>query len=419
MRKNLTAEKCTVTSRSPGDGELAKRANLRKNRRLTRAMAGATGAFVILLTASCARHAADANSAPASSSSGNSDDSRARLFSVPQEQMSHVQVVTIETTELRRVLRLPGTVAYNGFETTPVITQISGPVSRILVMPGENVRVGQPMLYVASPDFAQTRTNYLKAKDAWALAQRYYARAQDLYQHRVIALADLEQAESTENQAQADLQAAEQALKVVGIQHPERLSKDTTMPEVPVLAPISGEAVERLASPGQVIQAGATQVFTISNMASVWVLVSVYERDMGAVRLGDPVTIQTDAYPEEFRGKISYIGAALDPNSHTLQVRIITQNPGERLKKDMYVTATVQAGNIPDALTVPDSAVLRDAQNEPFVYVEVTPNQFGERPVTIGETADGKTRVLGGLKTGERVIADGSLFLQFQNSFQH
>src|SRR5208337_443718 len=159
---------------------------------------------------------------------------------------------------------------------------------------------GQPMLYVASPDFAQLRTNYLKAKDALELARKSYARSQDLYQHRVIAQADLEQAESTANQAQADLQAAEQALKVVGIEHPDQLSKYTTMPEVPVLAPIAGEAVERLVSPGQVIQAGATQVFTISNMSSVWVLVNVYERDMGAVHLGDTVTIQTDAYPEEF-----------------------------------------------------------------------------------------------------------------------
>jgi cobalt-zinc-cadmium efflux system membrane fusion protein len=333
--------------------------------------------------------------------------------------MSHVQVVTVAPTQLRRVLRLPGTVAYNSFETTPVISQVSGPVARILIVPGENVRAGQPMLYVASPDFAQLRTNYLKAKDAFALARKSYARAQDLYQHRVIAQADLEQAESTQNQAQADLQAAEQALTVVGIDHPDRLSKDTTMPEVPVLAPISGEAVERLVSPGQVIQAGATQVFTISNMGSVWVLVNVYERDMGAVHMGDAVTIQTDAYPQEFHGRISYIGTALDPASHTLQVRIITQNPSEKLKKDMYVTATIQAGAIANALTVPASAVLRDAQNEPFVYVEVSPNQFGERPVTIGDNADGNTQVLGGLKTGERVVADGSLFLQFQNSFQH
>ncbi|MGA3326594.1 MAG: efflux RND transporter periplasmic adaptor subunit [Terriglobia bacterium] len=414
----MTTRKCTVTSASPYDGEPFKRTRIGKSRRLTSAVLAAAAVLMTLLATSCARHTADANPTPATSSSGGSDDSRARLFSVPPEQMAHVQVVTVEPTLLRRVLRLPGTVAYNLFETTPVITQIGGPVSRILITPGENVRVGQPMLYVASPDFAQLRTNYLKAKNAYALSQKSYARSQDLFQHRAIAQADLEQAESTQNQAQADLQAAEQALKVVGIEHPDGLSKDTTMPEVPVLAPIAGEAVERLASPGQVIQAGATQVFTISNMGSVWVLVSVYERDMGAVHVGDPVTIQTDAYPEEFRGRISYIAAALDPSSHTLQVRIVTQNPGEKLKKDMYVTATIQAGVIPDALTVPDSAVLRDAQNEPFVYVEVSPNQFGERPVTIGEAADGKTRILTGLKTGERVIADGSLFLQFQNSFQ-
>jgi cobalt-zinc-cadmium efflux system membrane fusion protein len=413
----MTDEKHPLTKGNPVDGEIAPRRNIRKHQWLSPVVA--TAFLVALVTASCEHRSVDANPAPAAFSPNGGDDSRARLFSVPQEQMSHVQVVTVKPTQLRRALRLPGTVAYNFFETTPVFTQISGPVSRILVLPGENVRVGQPMLYVTSPDFAQLRTNYLKAKDAYALAQKSHARAQDLYQHRVIALADLEQAESTENQALADLQAAEQALKVVGIDHPDRLSKDTTMPEVPVLAPLAGEAVERLVSPGQVIQAGSTQVFTISNMASVWVLVSVYERDMGAVHMGDPVTIQTDAYPEEFQGRISYLGTALDPNTHTLPVRIITQNPGERLKKDMYVTATIQAGAISNAITVPDAAVLRDAQNEPFVYVEVTPNQFGERPVTIGENADGNTRVLNGLKAGERVIADGSLFLQFQNSFQH
>jgi cobalt-zinc-cadmium efflux system membrane fusion protein len=369
-----------------------------------------------MLTASCERHEVEADAA---SPAAHNDDSHAQLFSVPPEQTSHLQVVTVETSSLRRELRLPGTVAYNFFETTPVIAQISGPISRILIVPGEHVSAGQAMLYVASPDFAQLRTNYLKAKDALSLAHKTYARAQDLYQHRVIAEADLEQAESSEAQAQADLQAAEVALKAVGIEHPDSMSKDATMPDVPVLAPIAGEAVERLVSPGQVIQAGATQVFTISNMASVWVLASVYERDMGTVHVGDAVTIQTDAYPELFRGRISYIGAALDPATHTLPVRIVTENPGEKLKKDMYVTASIQAGAIAHAMTVPNSALLRNAENEPFVYVEVSPNQFGQRQITIGENDDGNTQVLTGLKPGERVIADGSLFLQFQNSFQH
>src|SRR5581483_3245305 len=120
------------------------------------------------------------------------------LFTIPQDQISHIQVLTIEPTTLTRSLRLTGAVAYNGFHTTPVITQVSGPVSRVVVVPGERVTQSQPMLYVASPDYSQLRTNYLKAKDAYSLAQKAYARAQDLYQHHAIAEQNLEQAESAE-----------------------------------------------------------------------------------------------------------------------------------------------------------------------------------------------------------------------------
>jgi cobalt-zinc-cadmium efflux system membrane fusion protein len=344
--------------------------------------------------------------------------STAQLFTVPAEQMSHVQVVAAELTPLTRILRLPGAVAYNNFETTPVITQVSGPVSRILVSPGEMVQKSQPMLEVASPDYAQARTAYLKARDAYDLAQKTYSRAKDLYDHHAVALADLQQAESARNQARADLQAATDALKVLGIQNLDRLARDPVSAEIPVLAPISGEVVERLVGPGQVIQSGATQVFTISNMKTVWVLVNVYEHDLGYIHLGEPVSIQTDAYPTTFHGRISYIASALDPNTRTLQVRIVTDNPGEKLKKDMYVTATVEAGTITNALTVPDSAVLRTPENQPFVYVATGPNQFAQRLVDVGESENGKTQIVDGLRPGERVAAAGSLFLQFANSLQ-
>jgi cobalt-zinc-cadmium efflux system membrane fusion protein len=153
----------------------------------------------------------------------NSDN--AELFSIPQQQASHVQVVTVQPSTLARTLRLPGTVAFNSFRTTPVITQVSGPVSRVVVAPGQKVHRGQPMLYVASPDFSQLRTNYLKARDANDLAQKTYNRAKDLYDHHAIAVKDLEQAESAAVQAGGDLSAAEAALKVMGISDPEALPK--------------------------------------------------------------------------------------------------------------------------------------------------------------------------------------------------
>jgi cobalt-zinc-cadmium efflux system membrane fusion protein len=354
----------------------------------------------------------------ASKSSSPKNPDTPELFSIPQEQMSHVQVLTVQLSTLTRTLRLTGTVAYNSFQTTPVIAQVSGPISRMVVVPGQRVRRGEPMLYVSSPDFSQLRTNYLKARDASALAHKTYVRAQDLYQHHAIAVKDLEQAESAEVQASGDLASAEAALKVMGVSDPEALVKAPPSFEVPVLAPIAGEVVEQDVSAGQLLQPGSTQCFMISNTSTVWVLVNVYQKDLPYVRTGDTVTIQTDAYPDVFQGRISYVAASLDPTTRTLQARIQTNNPGEKLKKDMYVTASVQAGSIKDAIAVPDSAVLRDGENQPFVYAEQSPNQFGMRPVTLGESLKGQTQITSGLKPGERVIGDGSLFLQFANSLQ-
>lgn len=344
--------------------------------------------------------------------------SKPELFTVPQDQMAHVQIVTIQPTTWPRVLRLTGAVAYNGFLTTPVITQVNGPVSRIVVSPGQQVAKAQPMLYVSSPDYSQLRANYLKARDAHSLAHKNYLRSQDLYVHQAIAERDLQAAESAEIQAQADLQAAEQSLKVLGIPRPDILVENPVSPEVPLLAPISGEVVERLCAPGQVIQAGQTQCFTVSNMKTVWVLANVYENQLAYVHVGDPVSIRTDAYPDIFKGRISFMGAALDPTSRTLQARIDTANPGGKLKKDMYVTATVVAGQMKDALVVPDSAVLRDAENEPFVYIQAGNNQFSRRPVKLGESSNGRTQIFSGLAAGDHVAGDGSLFLQFANSLQ-
>jgi len=343
--------------------------------------------------------------------------SKAELFTVPSEQMSHIQVFAVAQAPLVRTLRLSGVVAYNAFLTTPVVSQAGGPVSRIMVTPGEQVTKGQPMLYVTSPDYSTLRSAYVKARDAYQLADRIYKRDQDLLAHKAIAQVELEQAESARAQAEADLQSNEQAIRILGISSPDDLVNKPPSSEVALLAPLAGEVVERLCSPGQLLQPGATQCFTLSNMSSVWVLVNVYQNDVRYVRVGDEVTISNEAYAGEVRGKIQYIAPALDPTTRTLQARIEASNPGERLKKDMYVTAQVRAGVIPNALLVPDAAVLRDTENMPYVYIQ-TGNQFARRMVTLGESQGGKTQITAGLQTGDKIVGNGSLFLQFQNSLQ-
>jgi cobalt-zinc-cadmium efflux system membrane fusion protein len=387
--------------------------NVSKNRRQRLAVLAAISAITFVL-ASC--HDSGLNAAANSDKPSNSDN--AELFTIPPDQMSHVQVLTVQPTTLTRSLRLTGAVAYNSFRTTPVITQVSGPVSRVVVVPGQKVHQGEPMLYVASPDYSQLRTNYLKAKAAYALAQKASVRAQDLYEHHAIAQQNLEQAQSAEVQASGDLVAAQATLKVMGVTDPDALIQGPNSFEVPLKAPVGGLVVEQDVSAGQLIQPGTTQCFMISDISTVWVLVNVYQKDLPYVRVGDQVTIQTDTYPEVFHGRISYVAASLDPSTRTLQARVETNNPGDKLKKDMYVVATVNADPIRNAIALPDAAVLRDTENQPFVYAAASSNQFGRRSVTLGESLNGKTEITSGLKAGERVIGDGSLFLQFANSLQ-
>jgi cobalt-zinc-cadmium efflux system membrane fusion protein len=351
-------------------------------------------------------------------SAGESAASRAELFTLPADQMSHIQVYTVAQAPLERTLRFSGAVAYNAYTTTTVITQVGGPVSRVLVTPGEKVTPGQPLLYVASPDYMQLRSAYIKARDSLQLAEKNYNRSKDLYAHQAIAQADLEQAESNRTQAEADVQSSEQAIRVLGISNPDSILAAPTTAELPLVSPRAGEVVERLCSTGQLLQAGGTQCFTLSDMSTVWVLVNVYQNDIAYVHVGQDVAIDNETYPGVIHGKIQYVSPALDPTTRTLPVRIEAMNPGERLKKDMYVTAEVRAGTIPNALAVPDAAVLRDTENMPYVYIQTGTNQFARRMVNIGESKNGKTQILSGLQAGDKIVGDGSLFLQFQNSFQ-
>jgi cobalt-zinc-cadmium efflux system membrane fusion protein len=209
----------------------------------------------------------------------------------------------------------------------------------------------------------------------------------------------------------------------MGITDPDELVKGPPSFEVPVKAPINGEVVEQDVSAGQLIQPGTTQCFMISDTSTVWVLVNIYQKDLPYIRVGDEVAIQTDAYPDVFHGRISFVAPSLDPATRTLQARIETGNSGKKLKKDMFVTATVNAGKIANAMALPDAAVLRDTENQPFVYAAADSNQsgarqFGRRSVTLGESLNGQTQITSGLKAGDQVIGNGSLFLQFANSLQ-
>jgi cobalt-zinc-cadmium efflux system membrane fusion protein len=359
-------------------------------------------------------------SKPAPAAETSAETQEAALFQVPQNQLEHLKIVEVRTAVWSTTVHTTGTVDWDADHTTQAITQVSGPISRLLVDLGTRVAANQPLLYVSSPDVSNAIVTYRKARNHMDYAKRTLDRSQDLLDHKVIATKDFETAQQDYNDAGSDVENSLQALKIFGVTQQEvddaQRQGVAINPQLAVRSPIAGLVVQKLVSPGLVIQAGMTACFTISDVSTVWVQGHIYDRDLESIRVGDVVEETNPSFKETFRGVVSYIGALVDPATRTTSVRIVTQNPQAVLKKDMFVDAVIHTKSGKRVLTVPTSAILRNDQNLPFVYVEAGPGQFGQRLVNLGAQQNDQTEVVSGAKAGEKIVEEGSVFLQFANS---
>ena len=346
----------------------------------------------------------------------------ATLFTVPQDQLPHLRIVPVRKTSWAVSVRTTGTVDWDADHTTQAITQVNGPISRILVDTGSRVAAGDPLLYVSSPDVANAISAYRKARNREVLAKRIMDRQKELLDLGAIAAKDYESSQSDYNDSTTDVQTSLQALKIFGITGQEIDQAEqqgaAIRTELAVRAPISGVVVQKMVSPGQLIQAGATVCFMISDVSTVWVQGHVFDHDLPTVRVGDTVEETNPSFDGNFRGTVEYIGSFVDPATRTTPVRIVTRNPNGLLKKDMFVDAVIRTNSRNNIMVVPVSAVLRDDKNEPMVYVQVEPGKFAQRPVTIGTEQDGMVAIAGGLTDRDNVVSDGSVFIQFASTIQ-
>ena len=358
--------------------------------------------------------------APAEEASAPTDE--AALFEVPRQQLPHLKIVAVRRTSWSSIVHTTGTVDWNADHTTQAITQVSGPISRLLVDNGAPVVANQPLLYVSSPDVASAISTYKKAQNRMEFSKRTLDRSKDLLEHKVIATKDLEAAEQDYNDARAEVENDLQALKIFGVTQREiddaQRQGVPINPQLAVRSPISGIVVQKLVTPGLVIQAGVTACFTISDISTVWVQGHIYDRDLEAVRVGDAVDETDSSFHRAFHGVISYIDALIDPATRTTSVRIVTKNSGGLLKKDMFVDAVIHTRAGRSLLAAPTSALLRNDENLPFVYVEVEPGKFAQRLVNVGVEHGEESELVSGCRDGEKVVAEGAVFLQFANSIQ-
>ena len=336
------------------------------------------------------------------------------------EQRRNLHLYQVAQSSFRKTVETTGVVDFDNDQATSVLAPFSGPVSRLLVSLGQHVKLGAPLAVVDSPDFAAAISAYRKAIATAQTLRRLADLDKDLTAHNGVSKREADQAETDAVNAEADREAALQAL--VSLQVPAdsikaiQEGRSVSRVEGVIRAPVAGTVVEKLITPGQLLEAGTTPCFTVADLSRVWVLAQVFGNDLEAVRVGDSAEVVTGIGENTFSGSVDNIAALVDPDTRSVAVRVVAKNPADFLKKQMYVRVRIHAQKESTGTLIPVSAVLRDDVNLPFVY-EVQPDgSFARQHVTLAYRTGDQYDIAEGLKAGDEIVVDGGLFVQFMQT---
>jgi cobalt-zinc-cadmium efflux system membrane fusion protein len=319
-------------------------------------------------------------------------------------------VVTAVEYKAVPALNVTGVVQPDIARAVPVISLASGRVVEIKTRLGDEVKKGQLLLRVQSNDVSGAYQVYLKAMNDERLARQQLQRAQVLYDRGAVAKSALEAAETTEQDAKVDLNAALEQLRLLGV------DKDHPSPVVDVVAPISGVITDQQVTNAAGVQGlSGPNPFTISDLSYVWILCDVYENDLDAVHVGDSADIRLNAYPQKvLKGRIANILPILDSSIRTTKVRIEVPNSG-LMRVGMFATATFYGKQPQVHAAVPATAILHLHDRE-WVYTPVSAGHFKRLEVVTGNLLAGNMQeVVSGIKPGDQVV---SIALPMQNTVE-
>ena len=325
-------------------------------------------------------------------------------------EVQHPEEFKLVAAEQRLVadeMQVNGVVTADVNRSVPVLSLAGGRAVEIRTRLGDDVKKGQVLLEIDSPDVAVAFSDYQKFQTDESLARKQLERSQLLYSKGAIAQRDLEVAEDAEQKAKVDVQTAVQRLKVLGadVSHPS--------PIVPVRAPISGTIVEQNIAGGTGVRSldNSPNLFTIADLSHVWVLCDVYENMLPRVQLGDFAEVRLTAYPDRrLRARVGNISRVLDPNIRTAKVRLELDNPDRLMRAGMFVTAVFRSKQERMMPVVPATAVLR-LHDKDWVFRPQGGNGFRRTEVRAGgTTSDGMRQILSGLTAGDKVVTNALQF---------
>lgn len=328
-------------------------------------------------------------------------------------KLAYIRVERPALRQERVIAALPAQVALNEDRTVRVLSPVAGRIASIDVAMGDQVAAGAPLAHLISADLAQAVSDFAKAQAAAAQSAAGLARVQDLYQHHVAPLRDLEQARTDDEQARAELARARARLTALGVGS-DGVAPDAAAAKTYVLrAPFAGVVVDRTANPGAEVRPDvATPLFTITSLDVVWLTANVYQRDLASLRPGVKLRFTTDAAPgREFAATVTYVSGTLDPQTRTALVRAELPNHDHVLRPLEIGTARVLAPEANPPLVIPTRALVTHGANT-VVYVELAPGRYVRRIVTVGDDDGTTAAIRSGLTANDRVVVDGSLLLE-------
>jgi cobalt-zinc-cadmium efflux system membrane fusion protein len=357
-----------------------------------------------------------ARAAPSDTGAGARQQRDPDSIDLSDAQLTSVKVEPVEARDFPVEKEAIGSIDFNEDMAVQVFTPYQGRIIALYAQVGDDVKKGQTLFTIDSPDLLQAESTLIAAAGVAELTTRNLARQRDLYTTRAVSQHDLEQAVSDQQTAEGNLRAARDAVRLFGKADADidkiikqRMADSTLI----VPCPIDGRITARNAAPGLYVQPGSAPApYAVANIDTMWMLANVAETDSPAFRVGQKERVVIAAFPGRvFDGTVTTIGASVDASTRRVLVRSEIKDPNHELRAGMFASFTIGVGDPARAPAIPAAGVVREGDGTMTVWVTADRRHFTRRTVSIGQQRDGYRQVLDGVKVGELVATDGALFL--------
>jgi cobalt-zinc-cadmium efflux system membrane fusion protein len=357
-----------------------------------------------------------AQNTPPDSESAYTDASGQAIVVLEPSQTNAIKIESLGTAVFVTEEAAVGSIDYNEDRAVQVFTPYQGRIINTFANLGDDVKKGQKLFTVDSPDLVQAESTLIAAVATFNLTSNELARAKSLSGTNGISAREFEQATSDAQTAQGALKAAQDALHVFGKTDGDIQKIETTRnvdATLIVRSPLTGRVTARNAQPGLLVQPGnAPAPYAVADLSSKWMVANVSESGSPLLRQGQPVEAKVMAYPgRTFDGKISQLGTAVDPNTHRVMVRCDINDTNDELRPGMMANFTIQVGEPEESVAIPMNGVVRNGDGTFAAWVTTDRLHFTQRMVKLGPQRDGQYQVLEGLQRGELAVTDGAVFI--------